>query len=185
MISNAKNPLTENELKEKPDEKKKQRFRKFFISCFVFFIILLIIAGFFISSLFSRFLVSGNSMEPNFQNNTSLIISALPYISDNPKSGDVIVFKLSENTEVDYVKRIIGIPGDVVKIENGKVFLNNTELNEPYIKGNYTYGSQEVILRENEYFVLGDNREANASEDSRILGPIKREQIKGKAWKEL
>lgn len=176
---------TNNELTDEQNPEKKSRFRKFFISCFLLVLFLIIVVCFFISSLFSKFVVSGNSMEPTFQNNDTLIISSLPYLANPPKSNDVIVYKISNNSEKNYLKRIIGVPGDMVKIENGKVFLNGTELNEPYKNGKYTYGDKETILRENEYYVLGDNREPNASQDSRELGPIKRDAIVGKVWRKI
>ena len=97
-----------------------------------------------------------------------------------PHRGEVIVFHFPEDPTRDFVKRVIGVPGDRVRIRDGKVFLNGSKLYEPYLtaKGNST--TDMVELEEGEYFVLGDNR--RGSNDSRNWGPVPEKNILGKVW---
>lgn len=130
--------------------------------------------------LFQPFIVSGQSMEPNFEKGDYLIVDELSFRLRAPKRGEVIVFKYPFNPRQRYIKRIIGLPGEEVKIEDGVVKINGKVLDEkeylpPEIK---TEGFLEVKLRENEYFVLGDNRAA--SYDSRRWGPLPKRFIIGR-----
>ncbi len=130
--------------------------------------------------------VIGQSMQPNFINGEYLVANKLVYTLNNPKRGDVIIFKHSATQ--DYIKRIIGLPGETVSIRNGKVYVNDDLLDESlYIDpAVYTNGGavlkegESYIVPEGEYFVLGDNR-LNSS-DSRSFGSISRESIKARAW---
>ena len=133
--------------------------------------------------------VRGHCMEPNIVNNELIMVSKVTYHFTEPKRGDVIVFWPPFHTEDPYIKRIIGLPGEVVKIEEGKVFIKkvNSEefipLEEEYIIPETPH--YEPLLKavpENEYFVLGDNRNKNMSSDSRFWGTVPRENIIGKAW---
>ena len=130
------------------------------------------------------FFVRGASMHPTFESGDYLVINEIGYRFGEPKRGDVIVFRPPNNGKQFYIKRIIGLPGEVVQIQDGKVWLGKTEgelglLAEEYITGN-TPGSAYIPLSFDEYFVLGDNR--NASSDSRNWGVLPRENIIGKAW---
>jgi len=123
-------------------------------------------------------------MHPSFESGDYLIINEIGYRINEPQRGDVIVFRPPQNSGQFYIKRIIGLPGEVVKIEDGKVFFGKDEasleqVEEKYIQGR-TSGSTTLSLREDEYFVLGDNR--SASSDSRNWGALKRANIVGKAW---
>lgn len=130
--------------------------------------------------------VKGNSMEPNFQNNDYILTDKISYKINVPHRGDVVIFKSPKNPEVDYIKRVIGIPGERVKVQKGKVFVNGKELSEPYLKdatflfpGSFLQEGIEISVPNDEYFVLGDNRPH--SSDSREFGPIPVKSIIGKA----
>ena len=141
--------------------------------------------------LFQPFFVKGESMEPNFQNGDYLIIDELSYRLREPERGEVIVFKYPRNISQRYIKRIIGLPGETVEIKDGKVtvYQKNSEI-KVLDESNYlpayfqTSGNLRINLNENEYLVLGDNRPS--SSDSRIWGPLPKEDIIGRvlirAW---
>lgn len=135
--------------------------------------------------LFQPFFVSGASMEPNFQSGEYLLIDEISYRFREPQRGEVVVFKYPKDSSVLFIKRIIGLPGETVEINDGKVIIYNLEfpkgkvLEEPYIKSD-TVGNLKISLKKDEYFVLGDNREH--SSDSRSWGPVPRKNIIGRAW---
>jgi len=136
--------------------------------------------------------VKGSSMMPNFVDGEFLLTDKLSYQIGKPQRGDVVVFKApaSEPCAVDeceYIKRIIGLPGDTVMVKNSKVYLNGTELNQSFLPSNFiTKPGQfneegvEKIVPEGEYLCFGDNREH--SRDGREFGPIKKDLIIGKAF---
>lgn len=134
--------------------------------------------------LFKPFYVKGQSMEPTFYEQDYLIIDEISYRLRTPKRGEIIVFKSPINTDY-YLKRIIAIPGERVKVENNTVIVFNEEnprgwvLPEVYLE-EATPGSISITLDEGEYFVLGDNRDA--SYDSRRFGAIKKSTIVGRVW---
>ncbi len=102
------------------------------------------------------------------------------YLFRSPRRGDVVVFRFPNNPDRDFIKRIIGEPGDTVEVKGGYVYIDGAPLDEPYIsnKPTYTYGPTEVPP--NHYFVLGDNR--NNSYDSHVWGFLPEENIIGQAW---
>ena len=130
------------------------------------------------------FFVLGASMEPNFQNGDYLIINEIGYHLDKPHRGDVIVFKYPNNPSQYYIKRVIGLPGEVVIISDNSVSIKNKEnpdgfeLKEDYLSNMETYGNISRTLGFDEYFVLGDNR--GASSDSRAWGALNEKFIVGK-----
>lgn len=134
------------------------------------------------------FIVSGHSMVPNFQDREYLIVNKAVYLTGQPKRGDVIVLKYPKNTKEYFIKRIIGLPGDTIKIDQGRVIISNPEnpdgkvLKEDYLSEDLlTIGPTEsVTLKDSEYYVLGDNR--NASLDSRVWGILPRNDVVGKAF---
>jgi len=136
--------------------------------------------------LFQPFFVQGISMEPNFENGDYLIIDEISYRFTEPDRGEIIVFKYPKNPSQRYIKRIIGLPGEIVEIKDGKIIIINEEesqiLNESkYLPQNIeTSGNIRVSLLENEYFVLGDNR--NFSSDSRRWGVLPKQYIIGKVY---
>lgn len=121
--------------------------------------------------------VQGISMQPNFENGELLLTEKISYRVSKPKRGEVVVFEAPIGRKADFIKRIIGLPGDTMKIENGEVVVNEIKLVENYINTK-TEGKIETTLASDEYFVLGDNR--SSSSDSRTFGSIKKESIKGK-----
>ena len=140
--------------------------------------------------IFQPFFVKGQSMEPNFENGDYLIIDEISYRFREPLRGEVLVFKYPQNPSQRYIKRIIGLPGETITIEDGKVIIfneNGTQiLNETGYLPLFTLtpGDIRVTLTGDEYFVLGDNR--ISSSDSRRWGPLPREDIIGRvlfrAW---
>lgn len=137
--------------------------------------------------LIQPFIVRGSSMEPNFSDGQYLIIDEISYRFQEPKRGDVVVFKYPKDTSQYYIKRIIGLPLETVEISGGKITIYNNEypegaiISEPYlIIDHETPGDLKVSVPYNEYFVLGDNRKA--SSDSRVWGLLPRQDIIGKAW---
>ncbi|MFH1036820.1 MAG: signal peptidase I [Patescibacteria group bacterium] len=137
--------------------------------------------------LFQPFFVRGQSMEPNFENGDYLIVDELSYRLGDPQRGEIIVFKYPQDTTQRYIKRIIGLPGETVEIKNGKVAIYSGDsqpqiLNESaYLSADIqTTGNLRITLRNDEYFVLGDNRPV--SSDSRRWGVVPREDIVGKVY---
>ncbi len=127
------------------------------------------------------FIVSGESMVPTFEDGEYLIIDELSYYFETPKRGEVVVFHYPKDPSKYFIKRVIGLPGETVKIEKEKITITDgdktIELAEPYIK-NSGFNNLAVTLNDQEYFVMGDNRPA--SSDSRIWGPVSEDLIKGR-----
>ena len=130
--------------------------------------------------------VVGNSMHPTYKNGEFLMANKISYKFSEPQRGDVVIFKYSDTQ--DFIKRIIGIPGDKVMIKDGKIYINDELLDESnYLAdtvisngGSYIHEGQTITVNEEQYFVCGDNR--TNSSDSRELGPVDESKIKGKAW---
>ena len=136
--------------------------------------------------LFQPFIVRGASMEPSFHSGDYLIIDEISYRFRNPQRGEVIVFKYPQAPSQRYIKRVIGLPGETIEIEEGQMFISKGEgetqildesfyLSEPV----FTSGNITITLEENEYFVLGDNR--SFSSDSRRWGALSENYIIGRA----
>ncbi len=146
----------------------------------------LVLAGllivFFRSFVFQNYIVEGDSMVNTLHSQERLIVSRLSYILGDPERGDVIVFQYPYDPQRDFVKRIIGLPGETVAINNGIVYIDGKSL--PNESSYLDYMSSEtkppVELGDDEYFVMGDNRPG--SSDSRSWGPLIGKNIIGKAW---
>ncbi len=136
--------------------------------------------------LFQPHQVKGASMDPNFHDGEYILTDKVSYRFGAPKRGDVVIFRAPQNRELDYIKRVIGLPGERIKVYADQVFINGQILNESYLKNTPTYpgdflrSGQEFQIPADEYIVLGDNR--LHSSDSRAWGPVAREDIIGKAW---
>lgn len=145
--------------------------------------------------VFQPFIVSGSSMEPNFSNGQYLIIDEISYRFNTPHRGDVVVIRYPKDRKQFFIKRIICLPGDKVLIDNGRVTIVNDEnpegvtLDESYLPSQgLTFphntaivgGKKSIVLKSDEYLVMGDNR--LASSDSRDWGPLERKDIVGKAF---
>ncbi len=130
--------------------------------------------------------VVGPAMENTLSNDNQILVNRFHYILSDPKAGDIIVFRPNGNEKSHYyVRRVIGVPGDTVLIQNGAVYINGELYNENVDVASIEdagLAADKIELKEDEYFVLGDNR--NNSEDSRYanIGNIKKEYIVGKAW---
>lgn len=145
--------------------------------------------------VFQPFIVSGSSMEPNFSNGQYLIIDEISYRLGEPKRGDVIVIKYPKDRKQFFIKRIIGMPGETVSVDNGRVTIINDQnkdgvtLDESYLPSqgltfphntSIVGGKKTITLKDNEYFMMGDNR--LASSDSRDWGPLERKDMIGKVF---
>lgn len=151
-----------------------------------------------------NFRVEGSSMQPTLEEGQYVLVnklvylrlapqglsSLLPFVNSDreevifpfsaPSLGDVIIFHFPRDPSRDFVKRVIGVPGDVVEIKQGRVFLNGEEIDEPYVTHPDRGSMAPRSIPENSFFVLGDNR--RASNDSRDWGTVPAENIIGKAW---
>lgn len=139
------------------------------------------------------FIVDGESMTPAYVNNEYLLAEKISYMTGTPKRGDVIVFRYPGNPNINYIKRIIGLPGETIKIENNTVTVSNdknpngTVLDERYLPGDALTlaegtqnGAYSIKVANNEYFVMGDNRQH--SSDSREWGLLPKANIIGRSW---
>lgn len=126
----------------------------------------------------ARIRVEGDSMEPSLRDGEFVVVNRLAYMINAPQRGDIIVFPFPLNPERRFIKRIIGLPGDTVKVQDGQVFVNGALIDEPYIADRPGYNSQWVVSR-HEVFVLGDNR--NHSSDSQNWGAVPVDSVIGKA----
>jgi signal peptidase I len=126
------------------------------------------------------FKVYGMCMLPNVENGDYIMVSKLSYTFKDPQRGDVIIFHSPRDQNSDLIKRIIGMPGDTIEITGGEVLINGKPLDEPYIMEAPRYEYPAETIPEDEYFVLGDNR--NNSADSHTGWLLPRYDIVGKAW---
>lgn len=131
------------------------------------------------------FIVSGASMDPTFETGQYLIVDQLSYRFSDPKRDDVIIFRYPNNPKVYFIKRIIGLPGETLRVREGKVTIINKanpegfELNEKYVsKAHESSENFDIELGLGEYFVMGDNR--SQSSDSRAWGPLESRYIIGR-----
>jgi signal peptidase I len=122
------------------------------------------------------------SMEPNFHEGQRVVVNKAAYWSwiGKPHRGDVIVLKAPNGNDEDFIKRVIGLPGDTIEIIEGVTYLNNVKLDEPYVKGAFTYSLEKTTVPEDHYFVLGDNRDI--ANDSHRWGGLSSENIIGKVF---
>lgn len=155
-------------------------FRDFLI---ILIIALVIIFG--IQFAFQKFVVNGPSMSLSLQDGQQVLVNKLVYKFHEPERGDIIVFDPPFETKEDYIKRIIGLPGESIEIQEGIVYVHKTDgteirLDEPYVTNPGKQSFEGGIILLDEYFVMGDNR--NNSNDSRSGWTVPSENIIGKAW---
>lgn len=129
------------------------------------------------------FIVSGSSMVPTFENGEYLIVDEITYRFEEPKRGDVIIFRYPKDPSKFFIKRIIGMPSETVVLKDGSVIIQKTgekpiALDQSYIK-NWSDENATYVIPENKYFVMGDNR--ISSSDSRVWGPLDRDLVVGRA----
>jgi signal peptidase I len=125
--------------------------------------------------------VEGTSMLPRLEDSDRLFINKFVYHFEDIHRGDVVVFHYPRDPEKSYIKRVIALPGDRLRIDQGQVYLNGKRLREPYVPEDYrdTKSMPETVIPDDEYFMLGDHR--CISSDSREFGPVDRDLIYGKA----
>lgn len=126
----------------------------------------------------ARIRVEGDSMEPSLHNGQFVVVNRLAYMFSAPQRGDIVVFKFPLNPERRFIKRVIGLPGDQIVVQDGQVIVNGELLNEPYLASAPVYNDRWQVGQD-EVFVLGDNR--NNSSDSQNWGALGIESIIGKA----
>ena len=167
-------------------------------------VLLTLLIFFAMRAVVQNFKVEGTSMEPTLHNNQFLIINKLTYarvdgtpvervlptrgpepgaprfLFGDPEHGDIVVFRFPAQPDKDFIKRIIGVPGDTVEVRTGRVYLNGQLQDEPYIRDGASYDRPAQIVPVGQYFVLGDNR-PNSS-DSHVWGFVPADNIVGKAW---
>lgn len=162
-----------------------QKLRKV-VSVSLYFLVVLIATWLAVTFVGQKTIVSGSSMENTLSDGDHVIVDKISYRFDRPKRYDIIVFPYPQNRNKLYIKRVIGMPGETVQIgEDGTIFINGEPLVESYgreVIASPGIAEQPITISDDEYFVLGDNR--NDSQDSRdfMVGNIKREDIVGKAW---
>jgi signal peptidase I len=172
-------------------------------------VIFVILLFFLVRGVLQNFVIEGISMEPTLHQNQFILVNKLAYANFDinaprrlvdpaaptnivypfgvPKYGDIVVFKYPNDITKDYIKRIIGLPGDEVSVRDGVVFVNGQQLAEPYLQGAPTYcqsydlcANESVFVDQDSFFVMGDNREN--SSDSREWGMLPVEHLTGQAW---
>ena len=143
-------------------------------------VILALVIFFGARAILQTFVVVMTSMEPNFHEGQRLVVNKAAYFFNDPKRGDVIVFEAPTNEQDDFIKRIIGLPSDTIEVKNNAVYVNDVKLDEPYIMNAPRYTMGKKTIPEDNYFVLGDNR--NNSNDSHSGWLLPRQNIIGKAW---
>lgn len=184
-------PVPEEKKETQPDEsepdskkeKSKPNIKKNLIALGICVVIAIVIALIITNFVASHTKVEGNSMESTLENGDDIIVEKFSYLTGDPERYDIIVFRESES--VNYIKRVIALPGETIQITEGKIYINERAVFDAYGNAKMEDGGiaeKPIKLGQDEYFVLGDNR--NASKDSRdkAVGVIKRDQIIGKAW---
>lgn len=197
LETNQEDSIVVDDIKEnEKTEKKKRSILSIIMELLVYVFIIFFCLYIFPTYIMERTVVSGESMEDTLHNGESLLVNKLSYRIGNPERYDIIVFK-PKGQEVDeyYVKRIYGLPGETVYIDNNSVYINGNKIEDPYAKDamddelvEIGTPEQPYTLKEDEYYVLGDHR--SVSMDSRYSpdndedapGPVKKENIVGKVF---
>ena len=167
-------------------------------------VILALIVFLLLQTTVRNFKVDGSSMRPTLEGGQYLLVNRLVYFQIDtqrlsklvpfwnvdepnehfaihaPKRGEIIVFKFPRDPRKDFVKRVVGLPGESVEIQRGVVYIDGVPLEEPYLSQRDTSSKAAYVLKEGEYYVLGDNR--RSSNDSRAWGPVPQENLLGKVW---
>jgi signal peptidase I len=158
-------------------EKKKSGFWRFVVDVLET-LVLSVILFIAINAVSARIRVDGSSMEPTLHSGEFVIVNKISYKLNSPARGDIVVFHFPRDPEQEYIKRVIGLPGDEVSISEGNVFVNGQLLDEPYITSKPSYPGKWTVP-DDHLFVLGDNR--NNSSDSHNWGTVPMEYVIGKA----
>lgn len=158
------------------------------ISTLLYLLCVLCLTWLVITFVGQRTEVDGASMEPTLYHGDNLIVDKISYRFRDPQRFDIIVFPFQYEKDTYYIKRIIGLPGETVQIDQaGNIYINGEKLEENYgkeiIKADRVgIAAEPVVLGKDEYFVMGDNRNNSTDSRTELVGNIKRENIIGKAW---
>ena len=141
----------------------------------------LAISAFIIIFLYQPVKVEGTSMMPGLEDQERIFVNKFVYRWEPIQRGDIVVFRYPRDTSKSYIKRVIGVAGDRIRIENGQVYVNGEALDEDYVPSDYADARsyREIVVPSNSFFVLGDHR--TMSNDSRDFGPVNERYIYGKA----
>jgi signal peptidase I len=134
-----------------------------------------------ITFLYQPVRVEGTSMQPQLRDQDRLFINKFAYRFENISRGDIVVFHYPRDPEKSYIKRVIALPGDSLRIDGGRVYVNGQRIDEDYVPNRYrdVRSMPEMVIPQAQYFVMGDHR--SISSDSRDFGPVDRNLIYGKA----
>lgn len=154
-------------------EKQTQRIREL-IEIITITLLILFIIRFAVQS----FRTEGQSMEPNFHTGEYVLVNKVIYLFSPPRRGDVVIFHYPFDIHKEFIKRIIGLPGDIIHTSDASVSVNNQTIREPYIRVAFNFDNITWKLGPNQFFVMGDNRDSSL--DSRTWGPLDRSYIIGK-----
>ncbi|MCI8862128.1 MAG: signal peptidase I [Lachnospiraceae bacterium] len=179
-----RNEIEDDFINERDEEKERSPFQEL-LGMLLYIGVVLVITFLIITFVGQRTHVSGDSMKNTLHHGDQLIVDKITYRFKEPVRYDIIVFPYQYEEDTFYIKRIIGLPGETVQIVNGEIYINGEILRETYgreVIRDPGMAAEPVQLGEDEYFVLGDNR--NASSDSRepSVGVIHRNDIVGRAW---
>lgn len=147
-------------------------------------IVIALAAGVLLTKFVANYtLVEGSSMQPTLKNENHLVVEKISYLFGEPERFDIIVFEHSANA--NYIKRVIGLPGEQVQISEGKIYINDKPIYDEYGDGSMDdagIAGEKLTLGPEEYFVLGDNREGSEDSRSETVGPVSADKIIGRAW---
>lgn len=172
------------EFEQKPKIEKKS-LGKDILDMTVYFVIVVLAAYLMVTFVMQRTTVDGNSMYSTLHNKDSLIIDKLSYRFGEIERFDIVVFEYPHKKDVHYIKRIIGLPGETVQIIDGTIYINGEVLEESYgyeVMREARRAAEPILLGEDEYFVLGDNRNDSTDSRSDSVGNVHRSQIVGRAF---
>ena len=182
MTSGMSNGATDNPVEAAaPASTSRRRMRSLLRTWARDLVISLGISGFIILFLYQPVKVEGTSMLPGLEDQERIFINKFVYHFESVARGDVVVFRYPRDPGKSYIKRIVGVPGDHILIERGRVFVNGRRLTENYVPRDFIDGRSypELVVPEHAYYVLGDHR--SMSNDSREFGPVDESYIYGKA----
>ena len=176
----------ETELKQKKSKEDKRR--SFLWELFtnsLFLLAVLVFTLLLVKYVGQRTVVIGQSMEKTLYNGDNLIVDKISYRFRDPKRFEVVVFPYQYEEKTYYIKRVIGLPGEKVRIADGTIYINGEPLTENYgaeVMKKAGIAETEIQLADDEYFVLGDNRNNSKDSRDRMVGPVKKSDLIGRAW---
>lgn len=176
---------TKEEKKKKSRAQKRREFLIELLSNSLFLLAVLVLTLLLVKYVGQRTVVLGQSMERTLYDGDNLIVDKISYRFRDPERFEVVVFPYAYEEKTYYIKRVIGLPGETVRIEDGTIYINGSPLTENYGAEEIRkagIASEEIKLADDEFFVMGDNR--NNSKDSRdpSVGPVRKSEIIGRAW---